>query len=223
MKTVILSVAIILAVITANSQVTKEIYGVKSGYVEYELSGNAEGTKKLWWDNYGAKTRTEIQSKVITKMFGITQETITNSVEIKNGDTYCTVDLNEMTGQESSIEELMDYSEYEEMTDKEKEDFAQAMLDNLGGEKLPSEIFLGCQCDVISLWGSKIWTYKSVPLKIESNVMGIINNETATVFEKNITVHASKFDKPEGIEYTQIGNYMDMLDQYDDYEYYDED
>lgn len=223
MKTVTLSMAIILAVITANSQVTKEIYGIKSGYVEYELSGNATGTKRLWWDDYGAKTRTEIESKLVTKMFGISQETITNSVEIKNGNTYWTVDLNDMTGQETSTEDFFDYSEFDEMTEAEKEDYAKAMLEDLGGEKLPSEMFLGCQCDVISLWGSKIWTCKSVPLKIESNVMGITSIETALIFKRNIPVPASKFEKIEGVEYIDQGEYFDMLDQYLDEDYEDSD
>jgi len=118
-----------------------------------------------------------------------------------------------MTGQETSLEGLVDYSEFEKMSEREKEAFAEALLDSLGGEKLAPEMFLGCMCDVISLWGAKVWTCQSVPLKTETNVMGIKANETATEFKKDITVPASKFEKMPGVSYTQQGNYMNMLNQ----------
>jgi hypothetical protein len=216
MKNILIILAITIATLTANAQATQTIYQIKSGYVKYELKGNAVGTKELWWDDYGAKTRTETQSTSTTKMFGMTSETKTNSVEIKNGTVLWSIDLNSMTGQESNMEGYLDYSAFDEMTEAEKEEYAQAMLDSLGGEKLPSEMFLGCMCDVITIWGSKIWTCKNVPLKSETNVMGLTNYETATDFKKNIPVPSSKFEKPEGVEFTVHENYFDMLDQFMD-------
>jgi hypothetical protein len=217
MKTQIISLLFILSSSFSFAQkATQNIYQIKSGYVKYELKGNAVGTKELWWDDYGAKTRTETHSTSTTKLFGITNETHTNSIEIKNGTTFWTVDLDKKTGQESNMEGFHDYSAFDEMTEAEKEAYAEAMLDSLGGEKLPSEMFLGCKCDVVALWGSKIWTCKNVPLKSETEVMGLTNYETATDFKKNIPVPASKFEKPEGVEFTEHGNYFDMLDQFMD-------
>ncbi|MDA3912506.1 MAG: hypothetical protein PF448_14220 [Bacteroidales bacterium] len=216
MKTHIICLLILLSSTLCFSQATQNIYQIKSGYVKYELTGNAEGTKKLWWDDYGAKTRTETQSTSTTKIFGMTSETQTNKVEIKVGTSYWTVDLNKMTGQEGNTEGFVDYSAYDEMTEAEKEAYAEAMLDSLGGEKLPSEMFLGCKCDVILLWGSKIWSCKNVPLKSEISLMGINTYETATEFKKNIPVSSSKFEKPAGVEFTQQGNSFDMFDQYMD-------
>jgi hypothetical protein len=216
MKNIIITLMILLSNTFCFAQATQNIYQIKSGYVKYELKGNAVGTKELWWDDYGAKTRTEIHSSSTTKIFGMTSETKTNKIEIKNGTTFWTVDLDKMTGQETSVEGFIDYSAYDEMTEAEKEAYAQATLDSLGGEKLPSEMFLGCKCDVVALWGSKIWTCKNVPLKSETEVMGLTNYETATDFKKNIPVPASKFEKPEGLEFTESENYFDMLDQFMD-------
>jgi hypothetical protein len=216
MKNLIICTIVLMSATVCLAQSQQKLYHLKSGYVEYDLSGNAEGKKKLWWDDYGAKTRTEIESTSTTKIFGVTQENITNSVEIKNGTNFWTVDLNTMTGEESSMEGLIDYSDFEEMSEKEIEEYSQAVLDSLGGEKLPSEMILGCQCDVYSLWGAKVWNCKSVTLKSETNLMGMSSIETATVFKKNIPVDASKFEKIKGVEYTQLGNYLDMLDQFMD-------
>ena len=212
MKLKIICTIVLMSATVCFAQSNQKIYHLKSGYVEYEISGNAEGTKKLWWDDYGAKTRTEIESTSKTKIFGMTQENITNSVEIKNGTTFWTVDLNTMTGQESSLEGLINYSDFEEMSEKEMEEYAKAIIDSLGGQKLPSEMILGCQCDVFSLWGTKIWNCKSVTLKSETNIMGLTSIETATVFKKNIPVATSKFEKIAGVEYTQHGNYLDMIE-----------
>ncbi|MEA1874979.1 MAG: hypothetical protein U9N51_11230 [Bacteroidota bacterium] len=213
MKTLTITFLILLnSTFCFAQKTTQAIYQIKSGYVKYELKGNAVGTKELWWGDYGAKTRTETQSTSTTKMFGITSETHTNKVEIKVGTSYWTVDLNNMTGQEGNTEGYVDYSAYDEMTEAEKEAYAEAMLDSLGGEKLPSEMFLGCKCDVVTLWGSKVWTCKNVLLKSEAEIMGIKNYETATEFKKNIPVPASKFEKPEGIEFTQQANSFDMFD-----------
>jgi len=213
MKYTIISLILLFSSTFSFAQSTISIYQIKSGYVAYELSGNTTETKKLWWDYYGIKTRTETHSTSTIKIMGMKQVKQTNSVEIKNGATHWTIDLATMTGQETSMEGLVDYSEIEKMTEREKEAFAEALLDSLGGEKLAPEMFLGCMCDVISLWGSKVWTCQSVPLKMETNVMGIKATETATEFKKNIAVSAAKFEKMPGVTYSQQGNYMNMLDQ----------
>lgn len=213
MKYTIISLILLFSSSVSFAQSTISIYQIKSGYVAYELTGNTTGTKKLWWDDYGIKTRTEIQSTSTTKIMGMKQVNHTNSVEIKNGNTLWVIDKEKMTGQETSLEGLVDYSEFEKMSEREKEAFAEALLDSLGGEKLAPEMFLGCMCDVITLWGAKVWTCQSVPLKTETNVMGIKANETATEFKKDIAVSAAKFEKMPGVTYTQQGNYMNMLDQ----------
>jgi len=213
MKYIIISLILLTSSMLSFAQSTIGIYQIKSGYVAYELTGSTTGTKKLWWDDYGIKTRTEIQSTTTTKIMGIKQTSHTNTIEIKNGNTLWVIDKEKMTGQETSLEGLVDYSEFEKMSEREKEAFAEALLDSLGGEKLAPEMFLGCMCDVISLWGAKVWTCQSVPLKTETNVMGIKANETATEFKKDIPVPASKFEKMPGVSYTQQGNYMNMLNQ----------
>jgi len=220
---------LLVSAISLNAQVTRNMYGFKSGHVEYELTGTTTGTKSLWWDDYGAKSRTETNAITVIKMFGMKNETTTNTVSIINGDNLWFVNLDENTGQESSLTSTYGYSEINDMTEAEKEQFANQMIDSLGGERLGTEKILGCDCEIISMLGTKGWHCKGVVLKIEVDAMGIVANEKATSFEKNINISASKFEKILGITYSNNEKNMKMMqqlmeggyeddDEYEDYE-----
>lgn len=213
LKNLITGLLLILA-ISLNAQVTKNTYGFKSGHVEYELTGNTTGTKSLWWDDYGAKSRTETNSVTVIKMFGIKNETKTNTVSVINGDNYWFANLDDKTGQEGSLSSMLGYTEIDEMTEAEKEQFANQIIDSLGGEKLGTEKVLGYDCDVISMLGTKGWNCKGVPLKIEVDAMGLVANEIAITFDKNINVSAIKFEKTPGITYSNGDEEMKMMQQF---------
>jgi hypothetical protein len=213
MKTTILTIAIIFATIIANSQVTRGMYGFKSGHVEYELTGNTTGTKSLWWDDYGAKSCTETNSVTKIEMFGVSNETKMHTISVIEGDKYWFVDLSTNTGQEGDLSAYGLYDDYENMTDAEKQQMADEMLNELGGEKQGTEKVLGCDCEIIYLLGSKAWNCKGVLLKSETETMGVSAFENATLFEKNIAVPASKFIKPAGVNFSEAEDYMKLLDQ----------
>ena len=46
----------IFAVLFSGLQAQPKLFEVKSGHIEYKLTGNTVGTKSFWWDDYGAKT-----------------------------------------------------------------------------------------------------------------------------------------------------------------------
>lgn len=215
MKKNILALVILITIsITANAQVTKGQYGFKSGHVEYELTGNTTGTKSLWWDDFGAKSCTETNSVTKIEMFGIKNETKMHTLNVINGENYWFANLDDKTGQEGSLTSMLGYSGIDQMTEAEKEELGNQMIDSLGGERLGTEMILGCNCDIVSMFGSKSWNCKGVILKIEVETMGVVANEIAISFDKNISVPATKFEKVPGITYTNNDEYMKMMEQY---------
>ncbi len=189
-------------------------YLIKSGYVEYALTGSTTGTKKIWWDNYGDLSRTEIDSKSVTKMFGITNEDITKSITIMNGPNYWVVDLEKdkaTKGKSPYYDES--HQMVDNMTEAEQKKFADDMLASLGGKRLAPESFMGHECEVIEVMGAKSWIYKGITLKSSAEVMGIENYEEATTFEPGKSVPASKFTPDSSKEYRDMSNMMQQMMQ----------
>ncbi|MGZ2371189.1 hypothetical protein ACXR6G_15530 [Ancylomarina sp. YFZ004] len=205
MKKIILIVAGFLIMHIASAQQKVQQYAIKSGYVEYTLSGNTTGVKKIWWDNYGEKSRTETQSETVTKIFGIKNVDKTHSLEILVKDKYWTANLADQSGHKGTLPYYKESRQYvESMTEKEQEEFANQTISSLGGERLKSENFMGKTCDVIKVMGAKIWIHKGIPLKSEAQILGMVINETAVKFQANQAVSASKFKPLSNISYEDI-------------------
>jgi len=202
MKQTILILAGLLMMHIATAQQKVQQYAIKSGYVEYELTGNTTGTKKIWWDNFGEKSRTETQSKTVTKMFGIKNVDQTHTLEILVKDKYWSANLIEQTGQKGTVPFYKDgHQLFENMTKKEQEEFANQSIASFGGKRLGTEVFMGKTCDIIKVMGSKIWIYKGVTLKTEAKILGMVSNETAVKFQANQSVSSSKFTPLSNISY----------------------
>lgn len=199
----VLSGILISFILFAQPNQNPEHYLVKSGYVEYELTGSTKGIKKVWWDDYGDKERVEIKSSSEIKVFGMVQKEEEHSLHISNGDKFWHVNLLDGTGVKGTEEyyETFDYTE--EMTDAEKKEFEEDMLKAFGGERLPPEIFLGYTCEVVKALGAKVWVYKGVTLKSTAKLLGVEVNETATKFQANIKIDSSKFEEPVDIEFIE--------------------
>jgi len=187
-------------------------YAVKSGCVEYQLSGNTTGTKSIWWDNYGTLSRTETESISVTKIFGMKSETKTHDILIINGKQFWSANLIENTGQKGSLpyyEEMAKMTE--NMTEAEKQKMGKDLLEGFGGEIIGTENVLGNKCEVVKLMGAKCWIYKGVTLKSEAKILGIEAIETAVEFNKNISVSKNKFTPPGYITYEDQNQYQQQM------------
>ncbi len=184
----------------AQNQVTT--YKVKSGYVKYKMSGSTEGTHEIWWDNYGDWQREEENSTTTTKMFGMKNVSKKHTVVITKGKLIWTADLEKNTGVKA-INPMYDMMQNQMagMSEEEQEDMGMGILNGLGGKKEGTDMVMGYECDVIKAMGTKVWSYKNVPLKTKSNVMGIKSSKEATVFKPNMSVSASKFQPLSNIDY----------------------
>lgn len=220
MKRIVGVILFVVFVTVVSAQSQKQVYSIKSGYVEYELTGSTVGTKKLWWDNYGSLSRTEINATTTTKMFGIKNEDVANSITIINNDRYWTINLDENSGMTGSIDAASALIT-EGMTEAEKEEYVESVMESLGGEVKGQETIHGVVCDIYEVFGAQTWIYEGISLKSDVSVMGIENFEMSTNFEKNIIVSSDKFVAPEGIEYTDMdamekNMYNEMYEDYDE-------
>ena len=209
-------------------QINGQKFLIKSGYVEYKLSGNTNGTKKIWWDNYGDKMRTEIKSVTKTNILGMSQEDKKNTIEIVDGKDIYSIDSDKNTGVKSAnpfFNSTKDLTK--DLSEAEKKKLGKDLIAAFGGEKIGSEKILGENCDIYSVMGTKTWISEAgVLLKSEANILGITANETAIKYDKNIKIPSDKFQPPKGIKYQDMtttqnnlpGNLLDMIgdDDYDD-------
>ena len=198
--------------IAMNAQINPEKYAVKSGHVEYTLSGNTTGTKSIWWDDYGDKTYEEIKAVTEVKMFGMKNREEVHTVTVMVGNQFWSVNVIEGTGQKGVSEtQNMAKSIAEDMTEEEAKQLEQQIMDALGGKKLGTETFLGHSCEILSVMGAKIWIYKGVVLKSKAKIMGIESNEVATLFDEDVNVPSSRFGPPAEVEYQDISQMQQSL------------
>ena len=192
----------------ATAQQKGQIYAIKSGHIEYQLSGNTTGTKSIWWDNYGNLSCTETKSITVTKMFGFKSETKTHDISILRDGQFWDANLIEETGQKGTVP-FQDITE--NMTEAEKKKMGKDILEAFGGEVVGSEYFLGNECEVVKLLGATCWIYEGVTLKSEAKILGVEAIETAIKFDKNSSVSASKFSPPTNIKYEDQDQYQQEM------------
>lgn len=182
---------------------------IKSGYIEYKLTGNTTGVRYMWWDDFGKKIRVEEKSVSVVKMMGVKNEEKNNYITIMKEGVFWSADMTTHSGQKGKLPDYEEFVKfYEGMTKDEVKDLERQLLSSFGGEKIGKGIVLGKECDIISLMGSKVWLYKGMSLKSEVDVMGIKNKEQAVSFKINIPIPNSKFKPKEGIKYTDISEVM---------------
>jgi hypothetical protein len=62
------------------------------------------------------------------------------------------------------------------------------MMKSMGGEKVGEEKFMGYTCEVWKMLAVKVWLYKGIMLKSESDMMGMKHTTTATKIDFDTSV-----------------------------------
>ena len=212
MRNITLLLALVFTLsLSAQKQEAKR-FALKSGFVSYTLSGNTTGTKSIYWDDFGEKTREEINSVTEVKMFGMKSKEEVHTIMVMDGGKFWMADLKSKTGQKGTSEAYdMGKEMAEELTEEEAKKLGEDIISSLGGEKMGTEKVLGKTCEVIKVMGAKVWIYKGVSLKTEAKMMGVSVNETATEIKENISVSGDKFKPVSGIEYQDIDKLQNSL------------
>ena len=172
-------------------------YEFKSGKVTYQTTGSMQGTETMYFDNYGML---EVKNtKATLEMMGIKQ--VTDTKVIMDGKWIYTLDNN--SGDANKMENPL-YSMFPDGGDLEK--VGEEMMTNMGGKKIGTETLLGKKCDIweIKKLMSKIWVWKSIPIKSEINMMGMNITSIAISVEVDIPVSPNEFKIPEGVEFKEM-------------------
>ena len=175
-------------------------YGIKSGVIEYIITGSQEGTKTLYFDNWGMKQAEYTRS--ILSVGGFTKAL--NLVNIIDGEFQYMINIDQNSGTKTrnpilkSIEALKDQKGFNE--------FGEQMLLSMGATKIGSEDFLGKDCDVYEMknTGTKLWVWEWLTLKSETQSHGININVTATRINEGGSVPDSKFKIPEKVVLNEV-------------------
>lgn len=168
-------------------------YEIKSGMVEYEILGKADGmekgdtisgTSKLYFKDFGKVEL--LDEKIVQTIMGEKEEEHIISKIVS--DNLFTVDFNDEVIYSQKL--ILDEENFMQNI-KNYESFVQMGAKNLGKEDI-----LGYKCDVWQLGEDKIWVHKSVPLKLINQSMGIIQIQQAKLAVFNIEIKDDKFKLP---------------------------
>ncbi len=214
-------VKVSLAVVIGSSMLVAganqmKMYDVKSGKIEYGIKGSGEimgqkmqtiGKKRVIFDAYGAQNLTEENKIDKQTIMGQKKVTKTHTMSyIKKGMVYH-VDFKSkrimrMGNMGAGMAMLMGGG-------KDMKQTGEEMMKKMGGKKTGTDKVLGYACDVWDLMGTKQCIYKGIPLRVETDVMGIKNIEVATKAEFDISLSKDDFKLPDFSIYDEHGEKLD--------------
>ncbi len=216
MKRVIFTLVAFSAVSMVAAEGLK-VYNVKSAKLEYSIKGSGNvmgiksktlGKKRLVFANYGAQSLNE-EFKV-TKQSGMGQnskEKIHNLVYMKDGIMYSVDFKQKRVLRMQNAGAMMGAI----AGGKNLAKAGEKMLKQMGAKKSGQDKVLGYTCDVWELMGTKQCIYKGVPLRVESNIMGIKSVEVATKAEFDVDISSSDFKLPNFPVYDMSGKKLDSV------------
>ncbi|WP_121626904.1 hypothetical protein [Poseidonibacter antarcticus] len=200
-------------------------YAIKSAHIEYKIIGSMDimgnsskttGTKKLIFSNFGSHELTEINKIEEQNMMGNQKTIKTHTLDYIKEATLYKVDFNKKNIQRMQVPALGMMIEDKDESIQEK---GQKIIISMGGKKIGIDKVLGYECEVWSLMGTEQCLYKGIPLKVQSNIMGIKNTEIATKIEFDLPINKDIYKLPtfpiiDSISGTNIDR--DQLDKMDE-------
>ena len=215
MKTKFIIFFTVFFTVSLFAQQQGKYYFVKSGHIEYVLGGNTTGTKTVWFDNYGMLMYSLTESTTTVKILGMKSTSSVKELEIRKGNTIWKADLLQKTGTKMGIEAQTEVGEKmtKGKTDAQLHEMERKTITEIGGEIEGYETFLGKNCLKFTWGTTKFLQYKGIPLKSNVTTLGITYTETATSFETNIAVPATKFEIPTNVKYEDANEIMNNFQQ----------
>ncbi|MBX2991251.1 MAG: hypothetical protein KF749_08785 [Bacteroidetes bacterium] len=215
----LVQIVALLAVVTqashaqkTGSQLEKEgykRYAMSSAIVEYKLSGVQSGKETIRFDRWGLREANLTETEV--KAGGMTIPS--KSETIMDGEFTYALDRDANTATKTHNTLLTQISATHKT--KDLEEVGEKTLKAMNATKTGTETFLGKKCDVweVKNLGTKMWVYKGLTLKSETNMSGMKVIREAVKFEENAKVPEDKLTVSSKMKVTEGGNPMDMLKQ----------
>lgn len=184
-------------------------YSIKSGIVEYSVSGMQEGVTTLYFDEFGQKEARYTNST--SKFMGFSQST--QDVNFIDGDFAYHYDP------KTNSATKMNYKEFAADLAKARgkksiEDFGEEMMKEMGGTKTGSKKILGYKCDVweIPNFMTTACVYKnSIPLEMSSTFANFNVTQVATKFQENAKIPKDKIELPQNASIKDMGKLSDHM------------
>ncbi len=197
-----------LLTVTANGQEKAfKRYNLESGVIKYEMNGMQTGTAITYFDDYGMKEAT--YEHFIVDIYG--EEQVFDNVSYLLG--FWQYNLDKQNGiatksKNNTLASLVENSEDGDLVMIGKELFS-----SMGGQLSGEEDFMGRKCEIWELesMGTKIWVWENIPLKTETELMGISIIRKAIEIKENVDIPSSKFELPKDVTFIEID--QDDLDQ----------
>lgn len=187
-----LSFVVLLFLLTVSLNASMKRYEVKTGEVVYEIVGEGSvmgittkltGNSSILFKDYGA---VEMMYEKTTQVVMGEKDTQEDLTKFDNGTVY-SIDDEEKVIYKQTIGETEDLY----LANK-----GEQSLIALGGKKVGTSTILGFKCDLWEFSDATMCIYKSIPLKIETTVMGVNQIQTATKANFDISISEDKFKLP---------------------------
>ena len=178
-------------------------YAIESAEIEYNITGSMDmmgstskttGSKKLTFSEYGSHELTEVNKVEEQNIMNNPKTLKKHTLDYIKEATLYKVDFNKKTILRTQVPAL---GMMMGMGDEEMHTKGQKMMEKMGAKPLGTDKVLGYECEVWSLMGTKQCLYKGIPLKVESNIMGIKSLEIATKAQFELSIDQSIYKLPE--------------------------
>jgi len=178
----------------------KKIFGIKSGIVEYKITGSQTGNKKLYFDDWG-RMQAEFSSSTIS-VGKYTKHS--NLLKITKIDQQYVINLDNKTGTKREnpvIEKMMELG-----SQINYGEFGEQLILIDGGYESGTENILGKNCKVYSFskQNKTWWVWNWILLKSEINRGNVKININAVDVQTDVEVPQNIFSIPDDVLITEI-------------------
>lgn len=177
-------------------------YGVKSGIVEFKVSGNQNGMGTIYFDDYGAKEAR--YQNIEISMMGMTQAS--NTLVIIDRDVMYNVNLDTKTGGKSvdaTTPQMLENTGAANL-----QELGMHMIQQMGGEQAGVDTVAGVTCDIwkIPNVNSESCIYKGISLKTSMSMGNMEMLMEATSFQEGANIPEDKFKLPGDVQILDAPN-----------------
>lgn len=197
MKLSLFALLLLPYVVFSQAKTAKELrakdykkYATKSGSIEYEISGDATGSEKLIFDNFGW---TSLKKQIMNfELYGITS---TQSVhEVTDGDFSYRLKL-----KDSTMRKRVDLKWSTIASYKTPDQLSEAILFSLGGTQQSDSILNGKTCQVWTFENKalqEMWVWNGLVLKRRTKLGDMIVVATANNVTMDTDIDPTQFVIP---------------------------
>ncbi|CAA6822336.1 MAG: Unknown protein [uncultured Sulfurovum sp.] len=177
-------------------------YAVENAQIDYKITGSMDlmgstskttGSKKLTFSEYGSHELSEVNKVEDQNIMGNKKILNTHTLDYIKEATLYKVDFNKKNIQRLKVPALamMMGAGDEDILAK-----GQKMMENMGGKQVGMDKILGYDCEVWSLMGTKQCLYKGIPLRVETNIMGVKSLLIATKADFDFSIDKNIYKLP---------------------------